>query len=500
MKKVICIILSLVLLSAGWTSFSAEADYTEAVTVEPICFNNPDFIRGMDVSSVLSLERSGVKYYTADGEEQDLFRILADSGVNYIRVRVWNDPFDSGGNGYGGGNNDVTAAAVIGKRAAAYGMRLLVDFHYSDFWADPGKQKAPKAWSGMSLDEKISAVRRFTAESLQTIREAGADIGMVQIGNETNTGIAGENSWYNMAQLYNAGSAAVRAFDPDVLVAIHFTEPQNSYIKTLADFLHDYHVDYDVFATSYYPYWHGSLENLTEVLGYAAERYQKYTMVAETSYAYTLDDSDGHPNTVSAYSNSTGDNLLWDFSPQGQAEEVRAVMAAVNDVPDCYGLGVFYWEGAWITVGDTDGLSGAAYDARLNGNKTLWERDGSGWAASFCGEFDPDDGGRWYGGSAVDNQAFFSPDGRALPSLRVFADAAAEKFLLGDADGSGAVESADVTLIQRKCASLAVNVTEETLMHGDVGRDGVIDIVDATLIGRYLVHLPVPYPVGEWVI
>ena len=343
------------------TVTAAPAAVEDNLNVGRIKFQNSDFIRGMDVSSVLALEASGVKFYDENGAEGDLFKILADNGVNYIRVRVWNDPYDSQHNGYGGGNNDVAKAAAIGKRAADNGMKLLVDFHYSDFWADPGKQKAPKAWANMTIDQKAQAVQTFTADALTTIRNAGADIGMVQIGNETTQAICGENTWPNMAAIYNAGAAAVRAFDPGVLVAVHFTNPEKTAaIKGLADKLDQNSVDYDVFATSYYPYWHGSLENLTAVLDYAATTYGKYAMVAETSYAYTLDDSDGFDNTVSRLGNNVGDNLLWPFTPQGQATEVREVMNAVNNVSGGKGLGVFYWEGAWVTVGDTTGLTGDA--------------------------------------------------------------------------------------------------------------------------------------------
>ena len=112
-----------------------------------------DFIFGMDVSSVLSEEASGVKYYDFDGNETDLFRLLADNGINTIRVRIWNNPWDDEGNGFGGGNCDIRTAVEIGKRAAACGMSLLVDFHYSDFWADPGKQMVPRAWKGMIIKQ-----------------------------------------------------------------------------------------------------------------------------------------------------------------------------------------------------------------------------------------------------------------------------------------------------------------------------------------------------------
>ena len=147
-----------------------------------------DFITGADVSSLLSLEASGRKFYGFDGREQDLLKTLNESGVNYIRVRVWNDPFDENGNGYGGGNCTVDTAIELGRRAARYGMGLLVDFHYSDFWADPGKQQAPKAWRSMSFDEKATAVRDFTIDSITRIEQSGVRINMVQVGNETNNG------------------------------------------------------------------------------------------------------------------------------------------------------------------------------------------------------------------------------------------------------------------------------------------------------------------------
>ena len=142
-----------------------------------------DFIRGMDASSVLVEENSGVKYYNFDGEEQDVFQTFAEAGVNYIRLRVWNDPYDENGRGYGGGNNDVSTAIELGKRASRYGMKVCIDFHYSDFWADPKRQHTPKAWENMTLEEKSDALYQFTYDSLKELIESGVDVGMVQIGN-----------------------------------------------------------------------------------------------------------------------------------------------------------------------------------------------------------------------------------------------------------------------------------------------------------------------------
>lgn len=495
LSVLVCLSLVFSTVTAASAAFGAAGD----ITVESIDFQRDDFIRGMDVSSVIALENAGVKYYDENGKERDLFRILSENGVNYIRVRVWNDPFDEYGNGYGGGNNDLSAACAIGKRAARYKMKLLVDFHYSDFWADPAKQKAPKAWEDYTPAQKESAVEHFTAESLEKLRAAGADIGMVQIGNETTSGIAGVYDYADMAKIFNAGSKAVRDFDRDVLVAIHLTNPDRTEtMKWFADYLDQNHVDYDVFSTSYYPFWHGSLANLTEVLSYAADTYSKLVMVAETSYPYTLEDFDGHPNTVNRWNNSEGENLLWDFTPQGQAEELRAVMNAVNNIKNRKGLGVFFWEGAFISVGDTSGLSAQEYNARKEQNALLWEQFGAGWASSYAGEYDPDDAGKYYGGSAVDNQTFFDAKGHVLPSLKVYmmVEGYSRSYYVGDADTDGEISVLDATAIQKHLASLAF-LSKEGALSADVEEQGKeLNILCATYIQKYLASIPQKCAIG----
>lgn len=378
-----------------------EAD----IWVDAVDGLSEDFIMGMDVSTVLSEEASGVVYYDENGNEADLFQILADAGINYIRVRVWNDPYDENGNGYGGGNNDVAAAAEIGKRAAEYGMKLVVDFHYSDFWADPDKQFAPKAWEGMTVDEKAQQLYDFTAESLKTIADAGADIGMVQIGNEINNGMAGEKKYDNVITLLEQGSRAVRDFDKDgdIKIVVHYTNVESTdALMERVDALAEAGLDYDVLGVSYYSYWHGSMENLQEVLETIQSDYGKETCVMETSYAYTLEDGDGCGNSVSET------ELLADYtaSVQSQANNIRDIIQTASDAG---ALGVFYWEGAWVPVGS---------DATTN--SVLWEKYGSGWASSYSADYDPDDAGKYYGGNAWDNQALFDHEGKALPSLNVF--------------------------------------------------------------------------------
>ena len=153
-----------------------------------------DFIRGMDISSLRSLLESGTVFQDFSGnalDGQGFFDLLAACGTNYIRIRVWNDPFDANGNGYGGGNCDLETAKVLGRWATKAGMQVLIDFHYSDFWADPGKQKPPKQWSGYSHSQLCSALEAYTAESLSALLDAGVDVGMVQIGNETTAALCG---------------------------------------------------------------------------------------------------------------------------------------------------------------------------------------------------------------------------------------------------------------------------------------------------------------------
>ena len=365
-----------------------------------------DFFLGMDVSSVLSLEASGVRYRDTDGTEKDLFALLSENGVNLIRVRVWNDPFDSDGNGYGGGNNNIEAAVEIGRRAAAYGLPLLVDFHYSDFWADPSKQQTPKAWEGMDIKAKAEALYTYTADCLSRLKAEGIRVSMVQLGNETNGRMCGERIWMNIVHhLMKAGSRAVREVYPDALVAVHFTNPESAdTMLNYASKLAYYDLDYDVFGTSYYPYWHGTLDNLRQVLGEIAETYGKKVMVMETSYAYTLEDGDFPGNTIGE---GGGYEKYWPVTVQGQSNALQDV---VRTVQEAGGIGVCWWEGAWIPVGTES----------FEENSRLWETYGSGWASSYAGSYDPADAGKYYGGCACENQAMFDFEGRALPSLATF--------------------------------------------------------------------------------
>lgn len=400
----------------------AKGTVTNAViAVDKVSNLSDDFIMGADISSMISELQSGVVYKDYDGNElktlDDVVKFLAEQGINHIRVRVWNDPYDSNGNGYGGGNNDVAKAKEFAEACRNAGIKMLVDFHCSDLWTDPGKQQAPKAWKIYTLAQKAEALTKFIEESLNTIDPTKDVVDMVQVGNETTGGFIGETNVVNMCTLFSAGSKGVKAYNKDVKVVIHVESPHKGTVAAWAKNLSDNNVNYDIIATSYYPYWHGTLSNLKSQFQTVKSTYGKDVMVAETSYAYTLEDSDGHENTVRVGNDDSGDNVTEPFTEQGQATYIRNLINAVNEAG---GLGVYYWEPAWITVGNTTGLTGEALQNKITENKTKWEKDGSGWASSYAGEYDANDAGKWFGGSAVDNQALFYADGTATPAMHVW--------------------------------------------------------------------------------
>jgi hypothetical protein len=257
--------------------------------------SEPDeFIKGVDISTLQAIEAKGIKYYEG-GVEKDLLTILKDHGVNYVRLRVWNNPIEAEG------FNDKAHLISMSKRVKDAGMKLLVDFHYSDFWADPGKQVKPEAWKDLAFADLKQAVYDYTEEVMNELKAVNAYPDMVQIGNEINNGMMlpeGSVSHFDqLAELLKEGVQAVRDTTPvnhTTKIMIHLAEGgDNDKFRSFFDEAAAHHVDYDVIGMSYYPYWHGTFQQLKTNMNDMAARYGKQVVVAETAYPFTLEDSQG---------------------------------------------------------------------------------------------------------------------------------------------------------------------------------------------------------------
>jgi len=336
-------------------------------------------IRGADVSHVTKNIDHGGVYRDASGRRVDPLALLRANGVNYARLKVWVDPAD----GYNG-KADVLRKA---RWAHARGMRLLIDFHYSDAWADPGKQFKPAAWADLPFDGLKQAMYDHTYDVLSALRRQGTPADMAQVGNEINGGLLWPDgrwdNWDGLAALLTAGAEAVRAASPSTRVVLHLAEGgNNGGHRWWFDNAVSRGVPFDVIAVSHYVYWHGPLGALQANLFDLTARYGRPIMVTEAAYGFTTAENDHEANI---FTQALADAGGYPASPAGQARALRDEMTVVAAVPGA--LGVFYWEPEWTAV------------------------DGAGWDPA-----DPTSGDGW------ENQALWDYDDRALPALRVFRD------------------------------------------------------------------------------
>lgn len=328
------------------TPTAAETETAVPVTTDTAA---TPFIRGVDASFVPQLEAHNVTL-SANGAPQDPLALLAANGINLIRLRVWVDPPS--------GHNHLNETLQMAQRIKQLGLGLLIDFHYSDTWADPDYQSKPAAWAFLSGDSLETAVYEHTRIVINALRDQGTLPDIVQIGNEISNGMLwnegrvndGYNEWRQLADLLNAGIAGVQdgaGPENDVPIMLHIhTGGDNNTSRRFFDRIRDAGVPFDVIGLSYYPWWQGTLQDLELNMRDLAQRYEKPVLVVETAYPWTLNWDDNLRNAVGEES-----QLLRGYpaTAEGQARFLQDLIDTVADVPDNRGLGVVYWGAEYVT-------------------------------------------------------------------------------------------------------------------------------------------------------
>ncbi len=394
---------------------SKTYDYDSVYVNKPTNTLAEDFAYGVDCSSLYEVEKDGTRFYGEDGKEEDVFKILKDGGANYARFRLWVDPYDKYGASYGGGSNDISTDIYLAKRASAAGLKILIDFHYSDSWVDPAKKWSPKAWMSIkngkpTINNKTQYKRvgDYTAHALNAFKNAGLTIDAVQIGNEVNNGMAGSDNAVSLyfANMVRAGVETSKAIYPNVKTIVHLANVNNpSGVYKVYDNLKERNIEWDVCGLSYYPFWHGGRENLQNVMNHCAETYGKEVMIVETSWGYTDDGASYCNNQFSSTKFNAAGGYLTSY--QAQASELSELADCLSKVPDSKGTGIFYWEPAWLPSENSGWITKTGYYYNDHGYDYENESDLSSYTASSC-----------Y--SSWANQALFDYTGKALPSYKTY--------------------------------------------------------------------------------
>jgi arabinogalactan endo-1,4-beta-galactosidase len=289
-------------------------------------------IAGADVSYLRQMESRGVVFKDAGVAEPGL-QILKDHGYTWVRLRVMVDPISL--------PNTTEYTIALAKDAKARGFKFLLDFHYSDDWADPGHQWVPRAWAKMSHAELVNQTFVYTRDTIKAFRKAGVLPDMVQVGNEVTAGMMWPDGrlpaqWQNFADLLLAGIHGVdkgRGWGKRPAIMIHIDKGGNqAATKSFIDHLAQYHVPYDVLGQSFYPWWHGSLDDLRDNLAFVWNTYHKNVVVAETAYDWRTGED------------FKGNAPPFPQTPEGQRDFLAALDRVVREAPGGKVRGIFWWE------------------------------------------------------------------------------------------------------------------------------------------------------------
>lgn len=372
-------------------------------TTTAAAVDTDDLVMGGDLGMIHEVESLGGQF-SRGGVPGDPVEIMADAGMNLARLRLWVNPYTAGGEPYGGGTNDLATTIATAQRAKAAGMDILLDFHLSDWWADPGTQTVPKTWRSLSYPQLVSTVNQYTHDVIDQMRSAGVLPDMVQMGNEIPGGILwdhgrvgnGVSDFSQLAELLTAGITGVDdALSPgeDIEIVLHLDHGgDNALYRWWFDEITAHGVPFDIIGLSYYPFWHGSMGELAVNLNDISARYGKDVLIVETAYGWTLGDGDGLGNSFYTAEEATGG---YPASVAGQTAFLRDLRDIVRAVPDGRGRGLIWWEPGWLPV------------------------PGANWGTE-AGKVDNDDSGVL--SNPWDNQTLFDWTGAALDTLDVFGE------------------------------------------------------------------------------
>ena len=360
-------------------------------------------ILGIDVSTYLEELERGAKFYDGD-LEIDPLDAFVKNGVDWMRIRIWNDPYSAEGEPYLAGTCDLDHYIRLATLAKSKGFHIFMDIHYSDFWADPGKQKIPKAWVGLDVDGLEKAVYDFTELCLKTAKENGVEPEMIQIGNEITKGILwpicqleGDDgirgNYDNFFKVVGAGCRAARDTSPETKILLHLE--RGTCAEVYQEFFSEADkrgIEYDVIGASYYPFYHGNPDEIFATLD-SCKHFGKELVLAEVGYGFTTEGyyMNGKENPLIITTGGITDpdiTKTFPISPEGQAAYFRYL---INRCKENGILGAFYWEPLWIP-----------------GENIHWA---SPSALSYVGEEGYPTLNQW------SNQCLFDYEGRKLPAF-----------------------------------------------------------------------------------
>jgi arabinogalactan endo-1,4-beta-galactosidase len=309
------------------------AAFLVAVVGYPSNLKADDYAVGADLSFLAQAEARGVTFKD-EGQPKPGLQIFKDHGYNWVRLRLFHSPTRL--------PNNLDYTIALAKQAKQQGFKFLLDYHYSDTWADPQKQFIPRAWEGKSHDELVQAVFEYTRDTISAFREAGAMPDMVQIGNEVIGGMLWPDgrlpkNWDNFADLVKAGIRGVDAGlgdapRPQIMIHIDRGGDRRA-TENFFNHCKQHGIEFDVIGQSYYPWWHGSLDDLRENLAFMADQYDKDIIVVEVAYNWRPAEYRDKPGPFPE-------------TPKGQRDFLKQVDRAVRQTPNGRGKGVFWWEPA----------------------------------------------------------------------------------------------------------------------------------------------------------